>query len=198
MTDDGPPADAHVRRRDPERTKAALLDAARAEFALKGMAGARVNAIAERAGVNKQLISYYFGGKEGLYRALGDEWRAADRELADPSRPLEDVVVEFVASCYRDADLARMRLRETIDAGSADVAFEPDAHDVAHFRARRDDGEISDELDPAFVALLLQSIVISGHVFPADSKRMLGLDPGSPEHVEYLSDQLRRLVRRLR
>lgn len=49
--------------------KSAILDAARAEFAFKGLDGARVNVIAERAGVNKQLLYYYFGNKEDLYRA---------------------------------------------------------------------------------------------------------------------------------
>jgi len=46
----------------------AILQAARAEFAAKGLAGARVNEIAARAGVNKQLIYYYYGNKEDLYR----------------------------------------------------------------------------------------------------------------------------------
>ncbi|MES2532306.1 MAG: helix-turn-helix domain-containing protein, partial [Pseudomonadota bacterium] len=39
----------------------AILAAARAEFSAKGLAGARVNEIAARAGVNKQLLYYYFG-----------------------------------------------------------------------------------------------------------------------------------------
>lgn len=49
-------------------SKAAILAAARAEFATKGLTGARVNVIAARAGVNKQLIYYYFGSKDDLYR----------------------------------------------------------------------------------------------------------------------------------
>jgi TetR/AcrR family transcriptional regulator len=54
------------RRRDPERTRKLILDAASAEFGAHGYAGARISAIASRAGVNQQLISYYFDGKEGL------------------------------------------------------------------------------------------------------------------------------------
>ena len=49
----------------PER----LLAAARTEFAGHGLAGARTDRIASRARVNKQLIHYYFGTKEGLYGA---------------------------------------------------------------------------------------------------------------------------------
>lgn len=47
----------------------AVLNAARVEFAAKGLDGGRINEIAHRAGVNKQLIYYYFGSKEELYRA---------------------------------------------------------------------------------------------------------------------------------
>ncbi len=53
--------------RDPEWTKAQLLSAAREEFAEHGLSGARVNDIAARAGVNKQLLYYYFRDKERLY-----------------------------------------------------------------------------------------------------------------------------------
>ena len=49
-------------------SRAAILEAARTEFAAKGLTGARVNVIAARAGVNKQLIYYYFGSKDDLYR----------------------------------------------------------------------------------------------------------------------------------
>lgn len=58
MTHRSPPA--------PER----LLEAALAEFAAHGRAGARTGQIAERAGVNKQLIHYYYQSKDGLYAAV--------------------------------------------------------------------------------------------------------------------------------
>jgi AcrR family transcriptional regulator len=47
-----------------------LLDAALLEFAEQGAGGARTQRIADRAGVNKQLIHYYFQTKSGLYRAV--------------------------------------------------------------------------------------------------------------------------------
>jgi AcrR family transcriptional regulator len=50
-----------------------ILEAARKEFGLRGFAGARVDAIARRAGVNKGLIFYYFDSNEGLFRALAEE-----------------------------------------------------------------------------------------------------------------------------
>src|SRR4030088_3731464 len=62
------------RRLDADRSRRRLLAAALDEFAAKGYAGARVHEIAARAGVNKQLINYYFGGKEGLYKQLQLDW----------------------------------------------------------------------------------------------------------------------------
>jgi TetR/AcrR family transcriptional regulator len=58
-----------VNRRDPDRTRGAILAAAQDEFAAKGLFGGRVNAIARRAGANKRMIYHYFGNKEGLYLA---------------------------------------------------------------------------------------------------------------------------------
>ena len=55
--------------RDPDGTARAILAAATAEFAAKGLSGARVDAIAERAGINKRMLYHYFGNKEGLYLA---------------------------------------------------------------------------------------------------------------------------------
>lgn len=70
---------------DMSGSKAAILAAARAEFAAKGLTGARVNVIATRAGVNKQLIYYYFGSKDDLYRTALEtvytEIRTQERSL---------------------------------------------------------------------------------------------------------------------
>ena len=62
------PAPAPVRR-DPERTRARILEAARIEFAQRGLGGARVDQITARAGSNKRMIYYYFGNKEALFLA---------------------------------------------------------------------------------------------------------------------------------
>ena len=62
-------------------TRAAILAAARTEFSAKGLSGARVKKIAERAGVNKQLLYYYFGAKDDLYRAALEAVYAEIREL---------------------------------------------------------------------------------------------------------------------
>lgn len=56
------------KQRDSSATRAALLAMAIEEFADKGFAGARVDEIASRAGVNKQLLYHHFGNKDDLYR----------------------------------------------------------------------------------------------------------------------------------
>jgi AcrR family transcriptional regulator len=56
-----------LRTRDADRTRLEIRRAALAEFAEKGLGGARIDSIAERAGINKKLIYYYFGSKDDLF-----------------------------------------------------------------------------------------------------------------------------------
>ncbi|MGH9502905.1 MAG: TetR/AcrR family transcriptional regulator [Terriglobales bacterium] len=56
----------------PEESRAAILQAAVREFSREGVAGARTDAIARAAGVNKALLYYYFQDKETLYGAVLD------------------------------------------------------------------------------------------------------------------------------
>ncbi|GAB3484427.1 TetR family transcriptional regulator [Nocardiopsis coralliicola] len=64
------PPHAAGRVRDAVRTRAEILRVATEEFAAQGLAGARVDRIAERTRTTKRMIYYYFGGKEGLYTAV--------------------------------------------------------------------------------------------------------------------------------
>src|SRR5690349_2677841 len=76
---------AAVARRDPDATKSKILAAAWHEFAQKGFAGARVDAIATRSGANKRMIYHYYGDKEGLFvavlEAAYDRVRSAEQAL---------------------------------------------------------------------------------------------------------------------
>ncbi len=73
----------------PEESRQAILKAALAEFATQGIAGARTDAIAEAAGVNKALLYYYYEDKEGLYRATLEQVFSGlfEREREVFSRP---------------------------------------------------------------------------------------------------------------
>ncbi len=86
--------------RDPEGTKAAILAAATREFADKGFGGARIDAIAAQARINKRMLYHYYGGKEALYLAVLEETYGAIRraeaklDLAhrEPEEGLRDLV----------------------------------------------------------------------------------------------------------
>ena len=58
------------RTNDPERTMANIIEVATHEFSEKGLAGARIDVIAEAMKTSKRMIYYYFGSKEGLYIAV--------------------------------------------------------------------------------------------------------------------------------
>ena len=73
--------------RDTSSTRAALLAAARAEFAAHGIAGARVDRIAAAAGVNKERIYGHFGSKEKLFDAVMEEVLAEVVRLVSPPAP---------------------------------------------------------------------------------------------------------------
>lgn len=179
--------------RDPERTRQALLDAALAEFAAKGLAGARVSEIAARAGVNKQLISYHFNGKRGLYEALGERWLEREQEFADPALPLAELLVAYMRESVAQRDMTRLFLREALEDGPSPTAAheERDAQEIADLHRRQAAGELDARLDPAFVMLMLQAIASAGAAFPADVRRLTGLEPASEQFADRYAEQLR-------
>ena len=69
-----------VKSRDPNATRARILAAAKAEFARKGLGGARVDDIAARARANKRMLYHYFGNKEELFRITLEDAYAGIRE----------------------------------------------------------------------------------------------------------------------
>jgi AcrR family transcriptional regulator len=97
------------RTRDPEATRARILAAAKAEFARKGLGGARVDDIAARAKANKRMLYHYFGNKEDLFRiTLEDayaDFRAAEARLEiEKDDPITAIrrLVSFTWKYYLD------------------------------------------------------------------------------------------------
>jgi AcrR family transcriptional regulator len=104
-----PIATPDPRARDAERTQEAILMAAKGEFAESGLGGARMEKIAERAGVNKRLIYYYFTDKEALFQAVLEQTykhiREEERTLnLLAMKPVDAVrrLVEFTWNYYLD------------------------------------------------------------------------------------------------
>ena len=92
------------KRRDPAATREKLLTAARREFADSGLAGARVDEIAARAGVNKQLVYHYFGDKDALYLAVlewvYEEIRAQERKLNLEGLPPQQAIKRLIEASF--------------------------------------------------------------------------------------------------
>ncbi len=80
-------------RRDADRSRRAILAAALVEFAEQGHAGARIDAIAQRAGLSKPMIYSHFGDKDGLYAAALREAYVQIRE-AERGLDLEEKAPE--------------------------------------------------------------------------------------------------------
>ena len=116
-------------RRNAGQTQEAIFRAALAEFTSKGLDGARVDRIAERAGANKRMIYHYFGGKEDLFLAVLERTYAAIRS-AEESITIENAY--FVPP---------EELREAlIDAAKRGV----DVRVMTNSRASNDMGIVSD------------------------------------------------------
>ncbi|HVM60319.1 MAG TPA: TetR/AcrR family transcriptional regulator [Verrucomicrobiae bacterium] len=107
---------APARQGRADRTRAAILAAAERVFAESGLAGARTDAIAAAAGVNKALLYYYFQSKERLYEAVMEHHlqefnRVALEVLAAPGSPptillqYVNLHFDFVSARHRQARL---------------------------------------------------------------------------------------------
>ncbi len=91
-------------RGQPEESRAAILQAAAREFAEHGIAGARTDAIAHEARVNKALLYYYFKDKETLYGAVLDHafsgMRATIFQALDSGLPPREKLMAYVVAYF--------------------------------------------------------------------------------------------------
>lgn len=183
------------RRLDAERSRRALMDAALEEFAAKGYAGARVQDIADRAGVNKQLISYHFGGKQGLYRCLRRRWMEREAAFDDPGTPLDELITHYLDEVLDDPRGTRLLAWQGLTDQAAPGEEEPE--DLSDLEYRKESGELGEEFDPGAILLLCMAAVAAPVVMPQKVRAIFGLDPSSPEFRAHYGDQLRRVLRRL-
>jgi AcrR family transcriptional regulator len=86
--------------RDPEKSRANILQAARTEFARSGLGGARVDQIAKIAGINKRMLYHYFGNKDDLFCAVleanyahkRDSEKALELEQEEPVEAIRKLI----------------------------------------------------------------------------------------------------------
>ncbi len=206
MTTPTPPA-RRPRRRAPapeerqvngDRTRAALLDAALAEFAAKGFAGARVRDIAERAGVSKDLIAYHFGSKDGLYLAVQQAWLHREDSFADPGLSLSDLLTRYLHDALTDPrPLRLLAWRGLADPGDAPPDSTPETEDLSSTQARQRHGELPGDVDPATLRLVLLAAVAAPVVFPDAARKLFGLAVTDSEFEERYAHGLQQLIAHL-
>ena len=107
-------------------TRDRILDAAEHAFSVAGLAGARVASIAQDADVNKAMLYYYFGSKEGLYTAVLERVadsivHMADTSLAESAAPPAERMFAFLSG-YRDLlasrpKVVRLMMHEVLTGG---------------------------------------------------------------------------------
>ncbi|MFD4415627.1 MULTISPECIES: TetR family transcriptional regulator [unclassified Streptomyces] len=137
--------------RDSSATKARLLDAAFTEFAAYGIAGARVDRIAEAAGANKRLIYAYFGNKEQLFdEVLRRALTAGAESVPFDAEDLPGYAGAIFDHLVARPDLMRLRLWKLLERPSA-TGPEPDAfrRKTAEVADAQQRGEVAQEMDPA-------------------------------------------------
>lgn len=91
-------------RGQPEESRAAILRAGAQEFAEHGIAGARTDAIARQAGVNKALLYYYFKDKETFYGAVLDHsfsgMKTTVFHVLDSELPPREKILAYVGAYF--------------------------------------------------------------------------------------------------
>lgn len=138
------------RQEQDENSRPALLAAARAAFSERGLEGARVDDIAQRAGVNKQLVYHYFGSKDGLYTAVLE---SVYREIRDHESALE-----------LDALPAEQAMRTLVEFSFDYLARSPEfvrilADENAHAGKHLQGSDIVKEVNRPIIELLRKTLV---------------------------------------
>ena len=119
------PAGRNKGERNPEATRAALLDAAVALFAAQGYDGASLDDICAAAGVNKAMVRYHFQGKDGLYQEVlrrdlepvSRSLLALREEVLPPDEKLRRFIRIFGQLHGNRPTLSRMVVREILSNG---------------------------------------------------------------------------------
>jgi AcrR family transcriptional regulator len=153
--------------RSSEDTRRRLLDAATAEFAEHGIAGARVDRIAAAAGCNKQAIYAYFGSKDGLFDAVYDLLcvRIVDAVPID-AHDLPGYAVRLSDWFAANPQVLRLAAWFQLEVGASRlppaVALRATEHKIAAIRAAQDAGAIGRRFAPEALLALVLRIATTG------------------------------------
>ena len=188
-------------RRQPEASRGSILQAALVEFAEEGLAGARMDAIAAAAGVNKALLYYYFRDKEALYDAVLDDFfirllgrvtQALDREGLAGERLLTYARAHF--DCIAESlHYARLFQGELLSAGKGrpshltrvvEQYIRPiSVRLVAVLQEGMQSGEFR-HVDPIQFAPSIAGMIVHYFVVAPVARKLFSIDPFSPEALQ--------------
>jgi len=197
------------RPRDSHASRQALLDAGAALFAQNGYKGTTLDALADRSGLNKAMVAYYFKSKSGLYQAVLDQGIGAVLSNVEAagieSLPFEGRLTAFaraIASGFSDAPfLPGMLVQDYLagDQGQRPEAFASLARMFATTRSILERGQIEGKMravDPHMLHLsLVGSLVFFGLTkrFRDNLEREGRLPMSNPdldEYATFLGDML--------
>ncbi len=193
-----------------------ILEVATREFAEKGLAGARIDEIAEATRTSKRMIYYYFGSKEGLYiRVLEEAYRRmraieADLHLEDlePEAALRRLVGFTVDYQWAHPEFIRLVMTENIHRGEY-LAQSRSIHDLIVpaieglqrvYERGVAAGVFRAGLDPIDLHMSISALsvfnVANRHTFSLIFQRDMGTPQAQVERREQIVEMLVRFVRR--
>ncbi|MFI8241107.1 TetR family transcriptional regulator [Streptomyces sp. NPDC085866] len=190
--------------RDPEATRARIFDAAVAEFARHGVAGARIDRIAAEAKANKQLIYAYFGNKSELFTQVLEK-SMLDLAVAVPVDPDDiegwvDRVIDYHAA---HPEVLRLLFWEGLEYGaSAELPDESERQE--HYRKKIDalrDGQergvITDAIPARDLLFLLIALANWAAVVPQMRRIVVGAEDADRDRLRAsIREAARRLIAR--
>jgi AcrR family transcriptional regulator len=185
--------------RDPERTRERILAAALAEFSRRGFAGARVDAIARRARINKRMLYHYFGDKARLFREILRRKMAARQQIvADAGGPLSQSLPYVFERTCQDADFVRLMQWEALETGAGPLMAEAERRtglQQARRRLEREQaaGLVPADLDSGQLLLSLLALVAFPMASPQATRLITGRAPTHPRFRAERAVFLRRL-----
>jgi len=171
--------------RDSDATRSRLIEAAVAEFAGHGLAGARVDRVAAAAAANKRAIYDYFTNKEGLFdvalnRVVGDLIAAVPLNEEDlPGYASE--LFDYLMAHPEAVRLIAWRRLERPEAGPQ-IANTFVNHTRA-VRDRPDDDRSEQRVDPVDLVILVIGLANAWHLSAADLLAANGQDPNDPQRI---------------
>jgi AcrR family transcriptional regulator len=185
--------------RNPQRTRERILAAALKEFSAKGFAGARVDAIARRAAINKRMLYHYFGDKEELFKAVLRRKVSQRQAWAETlsGDPAETLSFWFEAAC-KDMDWVRMLEWEALQHNGKIIdekeRLDTVARGLERIRQRQARGLISSELDPRQIMLAMRSLTMFPAAFPQLTRLITGRPLQDPAFLKERGEFLKKIA----